>query len=470
MLTNTLIISLGSSILLILLVLGLRRSILKQPEGGKRIIDSVKIVGDEVKKSVGKQNMVLFPVITAVFVLILYLVNWQTAFAFFAGALATVLINLILPHIVAQNSGRALDATRKSLMDGVNIALKSGVVSASLVLGLSLFITAGIYAIFQNTQILVGLGFGVALSSFYLKLSSNPKNLKIDPNASIHFFELTILATIIVMVSAKAVFGYPANSTFFALIIASASAITFAITSFFLRFFKSAKKFSTTLYSSIGFQAILLAGSIFFLKIWVLKGIGIHFLLNFYGLSLVALIILFLSGMAIVLNINNQIVENATEIAEKTEITEETRKRLSNMSLFDKYLPIITKYYLVKATALISILFFIAYDKSIADNILDLGNYRVLIGLFVGLILVSLFFWQKKKFEFESVLRKVIVIGTFILVPVLIGIFLGPVALGGYLIAVILSGLFAAVFLSQSFNNILLLTSVIVLLIASSII
>ena len=472
MLTNTLMISLGTAILSFLLVFIMRRNILKQPEGGKRIIDSVKIVSDEVKKGVNKQNMVLFPITLAVFVLILYLLNWQTGIAFLAGALATILINQILPHIVAQNSGRVLEASRKNIAEGANIALKSGVVSASLVLGLSLLITTGFYAIFQNTQVLVGLGFGVVLVALYIKLTSTGgKELKIDPNSAIALLELTTLATVVAMVLVKSTFGYPTNPTLFVLIIASASTITFLISSFLLRFFKSAKKLSTNIYAAIGLQILIFAAAVFFAKMWLIKAIGIHYMVNFYGLSLIALILLFLAGLAMQLNIYHQVVNNAVSIADKNEISEDTKKQLFELTGFETLFQFINKFYIIKSTALVSILLFAAYFRSIQSSFsLDLGNYLVLIGLFVALIIMSLFYWQKTKFKAERLLKNILIVVGFLVIPVVIGLTLGPVALGGYVLGVILTGLFAATFISKLFGNIILLSSVIALLIASSIV
>lgn len=507
MLTNTLMISLGTAILSFLLVFMMRRNILKQPEGGKRIIDSVKTVSDEVKKSVNKQNTVLFPMVLAVFVLVLYLLNWQTSLAFLAGALATILINLILPHIVAQNSGRVVEASRKNIAEGANIALKSGAVSASLVLGLSLLITAGFYAIFQNTQMLVGLGFGVALVAFYIKLTTcscchprengdpeticmdsrrslsrtlmrdgndkdkGGKELKTDPSSTIALFELTTLVTIVAMVLVKSTFGYPTNPTLFVLIIASASIITFLITSFLVRFFKNTKKLTTNIYIAIATSALIFAIAVYFAKMWLIKAIGIQFLINFYGLSLIALILLFLAGIAILLNIYHQVLNNAISIADKNEISEDTKKQLFELTSFDKLVQFINKFYIIKSTALVSILLFAAYFRAIQSSFsLDLGNYLVLIGLFVGLILMSIFYWQKTKFKTESLLKNILIVVGFLIIPVVIGLTLGPVALGGYIVGVILTGLFATTFLSQSFGYIVLLTSITALLIAPSII
>jgi len=472
MLTNTLIISLGTAVLSILLVFILRRNILKQPEGGKRIIDSVKIVSLEVKKGVNKQNMVLFPMAAAVFVLILYLLNWQTALAFLAGALATILINQILPHIVAQNSGRVVEASRKSFTEGANIALKSGVVSASLVLGVSLLITAGFYAIFQNTQVLVGLGFGVALMALYIKLSSvSFKNPQIDPNLSINLFGLFTLATIMVMVIAKATFGKPTNPMLVSFTISSALVVSFLVASFFMRFFKTTKKFQNMLYLSLPVQIVLFAGSIYFAKIWLLKGIGIHSLLNFYGLSLIALIVLFLAGMSVLLNVYHQVINSALYIADKNEIAEDAKKQLLELSSLDKLFQFINKFYIIKSSALVSMLFFAAYFRTIQSSFsLDLGNYLVLIGLFIGLILIAVYNFQKNKYKSENIAQNIIIIVSVLFLPIIIGLTLGPVALGGYLMGVILTGLFGSAFLSKTFGNIILLSSIIALLIASSIV
>ena len=472
MLSNTIMISLGASILSILLVLGLRRNILKQPEGGKRIIDAVKIVSTGVKKDVGKQNMVLFPMVAATFVLIMYFLNWQTALAFLASAMATILINLILPHIVAQNSGLVVEATRKSMIEGANIALKSGVVSASLILGLSLFITASIYAIFQSNQILFGLGFGSVIVALYLSISKRKSEQpKMNPDFSISLFALNILVTITVMILAKTAFAKSTNPTLLALVMASASTISFLVSSFLIRFFKSTKKFQSVILLPLAVQLVLFAVAAYFSKMWLIKDFGFHSFLNFYGLALLALIIFFLTGMAILLNIYYQVLGNASGIAENTESSEDIKKNLLELRLFDKLIGFINKIYVVKGTALVSLVVFAAYYKVIQKSFpLDLGNYLVLIGLFLGLLVIALFNWQKVKIEKESLVKNVSIVAVFVLLPVLVGVFLGPVALGGYVIAIILLGLFSVIFISTTFSNVVLITTTIALLIASSIV
>lgn len=472
MLTNTLIISLGSAVLSILLFLGLRRNILKQPEGGKRIIDSVKIVSREVKKSIGKQNTVLFPMTAAVFVLILYFLNWQTALAFLAGALATILINRILSHIIAENSGRVVEASRKNIREGANVALKSGVVSASLILGLSLLITAGVYAIFQNTQILVGLGFGVALVSLYAKVSSaEARESTVNPNSAIALFELTVLAMIVAMVSVKFTFGNPTNPTLFVLIIASASTITFLVASFFVRFFKNTKKLSTIFYLALAVQTVLFAGSVFFAKTWLIKEIGIHYLINFYGLSILTLVLLFLAGSIILLNIYFQIIRQSASIVETGEMQEGFKNHILEIKNYSKRFQLIHNTAVVIYTAFVAVISFVGYSKSIiATHSLDLGDYLVLSGLFLGLVASLVLYKQKNSLANENIIQNILFIVIVVLVPVIIGLILGPLVLGGYMIGIILSSLFAATYFWSTFANIIRVSAIIALLISSSIV
>lgn len=474
MFATTMVISLCVAVLSIVFGFVLNLNARKQPEGNKKTVDNVKIVIDEVKKSLGRQNTILFAMIALVFVIVLYLLNWATAIGFLVGAIVTILMHFVLAQIITQNCGRAAEASRKGLGSIANIALKIGVEAGLLSYGIALLVAAGFYAIFKDTQGLIGLAFGVCLVSLFTKLSGNvSKEFKINVSSSISFFELIVLSMVITMVLGQAMFQKSSNTILFPIILASASAVSFAVASLFTRFFKSTKKLSTIIFRTLTIEALLFAAATFFTYNWMIKSIGISSMINFYGLAIISLIVLFLGGTAILLNIYHQIVKSAALIAEKSELPDDAIDHLTSMGQFEKVSGSLLKFYSAEATALVSIVIFASYyriilkaDKSIS---FDLSNYLVLTGLFVGATAISLFYFQKNKF-IESTNKTILLCSIIILLPVIIGLTLGPVALGGFVIGIILTGLFATVFHSQSFANIVRISSIVALLIASKIV
>lgn len=96
----------------------------------------------------------------------------------------------------------------------------------------------------------------------------------------------------------------------------------------------------------------------------------------------------------------------------------------------------------------------------------DLGDYHVLIGLLLGVLVISLLYYQKIKFNFKNINQTIILSSIVVLVPVIIGLVLGSVALGAYVIGIIVSGLFVSLFCSKSFAKIITFSAVMALLIA----
>jgi len=472
MFTTSTIIALGTAVLSILYGLLLYRNVIKQPEGSKKIIDAVNVLYSEVKAALGKQNSALFAITAATFVIILYLLNWETAIGFAVGVLSTILINIILANMIAKNSGRVLESARKGLQTSANMAFKSGAAGALISCGLGLLIVAAYYAIFKDTENLIGLGLGVSLVALFGKLTGKlSKEFMADTNRLNGLFELSIVSTIITMFLGQKVFDGSDNSVLFPLVLTSASVIAFAVASILIRFFKNTKKFSTILYSALGIEVVLFGTAVYFSYHLMMKSTGVSAMVNVYGLAIISLIILFLGGLTILFNIYGQVAGNANKIAEKSETPIDVKNHLAKMTVFENLFSNISKFYYIWATALISVLLFYGYTKNVLGSIsLNLGNYLVLSGLLIGLVAASLFYFQKIKYNNENINKAILLCVILILLPVIIGLTLGASALGGYVIGVILIGLFASVFFSESYTNIIRISAIIALLIASSIV
>lgn len=475
----SIIIAVATAVLSILFGLLLLRNIRKQPEGNKKIIDNVKLASKEVRITLGNHNSALAAISVPAFVLILYLINWETALGFLVGALVTIFINFILANMIVRNSGRVIEASRKGLPTAANIAFKSGTAITLIICGLAILVTAGFYAVFKNTESLIGLGAGVSLVALFLQFSKRiSKTPEININPSIGFVELIILSMIATIFLGQTMFKNSDNPTLFPIVLASASTIVFALTSIFIRFFKNTRNIAIIFYRSIAIEIVLFAIATFFIFIWMMKGVGIGSMINFYGLAIISEIILFLIEYAILINIYNQVTKTAVFIAEKSEIPTDVKNHLAKTGLYERISSRISKLYSIKGTAFVSIVIFAGYYGAILNTgksiSFDLGNYLVLIGLLIGAIAVSLCqladYFQKIKYSTESINKNILLSVIVLLVPVIIGLTLGPVALGGFVIGVLLTGLFASLFCSSLFTNLIKVSAVIALLIAAYIV
>ena len=472
----SIIIALSTAVLSIGLSAIFNRSVSKQSQGNKKTVDEVKITLAEVKKSLSKQNSVLIAMSALIFVIILYLLNWTTAIGFLIGAIATIAIHVVLSHIIISNSGRVAEASRRGVQACANLALRLGSIVGLVVCGLSLLIVAGFYVIFQDTQSLVGLGFGVCLLAFFIKFSGKlSKEYELNVNSLIGFFELTTLAIIIAMVLGQMMFKGTSNAVLFPILLASASTVVFVVTCLFARFFKKTKTITAVIIRTITIEIVLFAAAAFFAYVWMMQGVGIRAMVNFYGLAIISLILLFLAGVTILLDNYRQVAKNAALIADKVALPSDTVDHLTAMSFSGKVFGFdFIKTYTLKGALFVSLSIFAGYYKTVqnADKAfsMELSNYLVMIGLFVGALAASLFYLQKIRYNVENTNKIILLCSIVAIVPVIMGLTLGSVALGGFVIGVMLTGLFAATFHSQSFTNIIKVSSIIALLIASYIV
>ena len=68
-------------------------------------------------------------------------------------------------NVSVRGNVRTAEASRNGLAAGMDVAFKSGAITGLFVVGLGLLAVAGFYAIFKDTEALIGLGFGGSLIS-----------------------------------------------------------------------------------------------------------------------------------------------------------------------------------------------------------------------------------------------------------------------------------------------------------------
>jgi len=173
---------------------------------------------------------------------------------------------------------------------------------------------------------------------------------------------------------------------------------------------------------------------------------GAHQAAGLYGIAVAATALVSLAGVFVMLDAYGSGLDG---LAAQAGLPKTARDATATLDAAGAAVRPVVRAYTVGAAGLAALALFFAYARGPGGAVaLDLGDYRVVIGVFVGGLLPYLFgglLMEAAGRAGRDIQESLVPAALPLAVPVLVGVALGKAALGGLMVGVIVTGLFLAV-------------------------
>jgi len=158
------------SLFAICFVVFLITQIRKAPQPKDKAVEIAKAVHEGAMSFLKRQYKTVAIAAVVLFFVLLIAMGFKTALGFLIGAVLSAVSGFVGMMVSTQTNSRVAESAKRGLGRALDLSFKGGLVTGLMVVSLGLLAVSVFYALTQDIQALVALGFGASLISVFARI------------------------------------------------------------------------------------------------------------------------------------------------------------------------------------------------------------------------------------------------------------------------------------------------------------